>query len=104
MAFTGAEGILGPNGKSIDIGAIEAGHVDGGDDIARQHPAQGFSQANLLGFQRTEIKDFTKAALGLIAVYDIEELFLLHFAGWSVVNARFLPPILGIDQGVKIPS
>ncbi|MCY1222143.1 hypothetical protein D9M72_342230 [compost metagenome] len=76
LFFHRAPGVGGLHGKAVDVGAVEAGHVDGGDRVVGEHPAQRRVQGNGLAAQRREAQVFAEAALGLVPRDDIEKLRL----------------------------
>ncbi|MCY1506511.1 hypothetical protein D9M68_407630 [compost metagenome] len=82
LFFHRAPGVGGLHGKTVDVGAVEARHVDGGDHVFGQHPAQHRVQGQRLATQRREGQVFAEAALGLVPRDDIEEL-RLGFHGHS---------------------
>ena len=73
-----AERVLGDDGEAIDVRAIERRHVDRRDDVGRQHPAEGGVEWDALDAARREVERRLEAALGFVAIEDLEELLLLR--------------------------
>jgi hypothetical protein len=78
MVFGGPKSVFGLDGAPIDIRTVKTRHIDWGHDITGQDPSQGRVQGHFLGRKRSEVERRLKAALGFVAVDDIEELLLLH--------------------------
>src|SRR5262249_24723014 len=76
-----AECVRGPHREAIDVGAVEAGHVNRGRHVTREDEMERVSQRDFLGFQRAQVEDSMKAPFRLIAVDHIKELLLPEMMG-----------------------
>ena len=78
MIVTGTERVLGSHREAIDVRAVEAGNVHGGDDVPGQDAIERLRQGHILCRQRPQVQHGVEAALGFVAVEHVEELILLH--------------------------
>src|ERR1043166_1301414 len=75
----GAEGVARPDCEPVDVRAIEAGYVGRADDVLGEDPPERLVERDDLGAPRRDItKRCAERSLGLVAIDDVEKLFLLH--------------------------
>src|SRR5262249_34861567 len=109
LLLAAAVNVFGTHRVAIDVGTVEAWHIDGRKDIVRQDPPEQLGECDLCRFERGEIERGVEAALGLVTVDDLEKLVLLVVCSWhraetvEDLGARRTTPAADSRAGVVPP-
>ncbi len=76
-----ADNVGGPHREAVEIGAIEAGHVDTGGDIAGEHATQGFAQGYGFLARRRQPYRGLETTFCFVTIHDLQELLLMRTRG-----------------------
>ena len=76
--FGGAEGVFGHHREAVHVRAIERRHVHRRHDVGGEHASERRVERHALGAAGRQVEGGAEAALRLVAIEDLEELFLLR--------------------------
>ena len=105
-----ARGIGGAQREAVDVGPVEARHIDRGDDVLSEDPTDGLAERHAFLAERRQLEVAMKAGDRLVPIDHLEKLLLLRRAsdrGRKTVRLGFrpagrdLPPGLNHGRGCR---
>src|SRR5215469_682197 len=91
--FGRSEGAVGNNGEAVDVGTVKRRYIDRRYNVGRQNAAERSIESNAFDASRRGVYCGAKAPLRLVAIQDVEELFLL--------THRARPPLQCLGRSLR---
>ena len=105
-----ARRIGGAQREAVDVGSIEARHIDSGDDVVSEDPTDGLAERHAFLAERRQLEVAMKAGDRLVPIDHLEKLLLLRRASDRARKTvrlgfrpagRDLPPGLNHGRGCR---